>query len=62
MIGKFGNIYFNMDNVETYEFINNGKSIIINFVSGRSFMYDTADVPGLIEYLKSLQYGEIDIL
>lgn len=62
MIAKKGNIYFNLDNVETYEFINNGKSIIINFVSGRSFMYDYSDVPGLVEYLKSLQYGGIDIL
>lgn len=62
MIAKKGNIYFNIDNVETYEFINNGKSIIINFVSGRSFMYDVDDVPGLIEYLKNLQFGGIDIL
>lgn len=62
MIGKIGNIYFNMDNIETYEFINNGKSIIINFVSGRSFMYDIDDVPGLVEYLKNLKFGGIDIL
>lgn len=62
MIGKIGNIYFNMDNIETYEFINNGKSIIINLVSGRSFMYDVDDVPGLVEYLKNLKFGGIDIL
>lgn len=62
MIGKIGNIYFNMDNIETYEFINNGKSIIINLVSGRSFMYDVDDVPGLVEYLKNLKFEGIDIL
>lgn len=62
MIAKKGNVYFNTDNIETYEFINNGKSIIINLVSGRSFMYDVDDVPGLVEYLKNLQLGEIDIV
>lgn len=62
MIGKIGNIYFNMDNIETYEFINNGKSIIINLVSGRSFMYDVDDVPGLVEYLKNLKFEGIYIL
>ena len=56
MIVKKGNIYFNMDNIETYEFINNRKSIIINFVSGRSFLYDVDDVPGLIEYLENLDF------
>lgn len=56
MIVKKGHIYFNMDNVETYEFINNGKSIIINFVSGRSFLYDVDDVPGLVEYLENLDF------
>lgn len=62
MIGKKGNIYFNLDNVETYEFINDGKSIILNMISGRSFMYDVKDVPGIVNYLNSLECGGIDIL
>lgn len=62
MIGKCGNIYFNMDNIETYEFINNKKSIIINLVSGRSFMYDVDEVPGIVEYLEDIQFGGTDIL
>lgn len=62
MMGKKGNIYFNLDNVETYEFINDGKSIILNMVSGRSFMYDVKDVPGLVDCLNSFEYGGVDIL
>ena len=61
MMGKKGNIYFNLDNVETYEIINDGKSIILNMVSGRSFMYDVKDVPGIVNYLNSIEYGGADI-
>lgn len=62
MMGKKGNIYFNLDNIETYEIINDGKSIILNMVSGRAFMYDVNDVPGIVDYLNSLEYGGVDIL
>ena len=57
MIGKKGNIYFNLDNVETYEYTNDGKSIILNMVSGRSFMYDVKDVPNLIDYINTFELG-----
>ena len=63
MMAKYGNIYFNLDNVETYEIINDGKSIILNMVSGRTFMYDVKDVPGIVGYLDSFEYlGVEDIL
>ena len=51
-IARIGKQYFNLDNVESYEFVNNNKSVILHTVSGRAFLYDVADVPGLIKYLK----------
>ena len=61
MIEKKGNIYFNLDNVETYEYTNDGKSIILYLVSGRAFMYDVKDVPGIVNYLNSFEYGDGNI-
>lgn len=51
-IARIGKQYFNLDNIESYEFVNNNKSIILHTVSGRAFLYDVEDVPGLIKYLK----------
>ena len=65
MYTKIGNQYFNLDNIESYEFVNNNKSVIIYTVSGRTFLYDVADVPGLIRYLDDIvnnRFGGIDIL
>lgn len=65
MYTKIGNQYFNLDNVESYEFVNNNKSVIIHTVSGRTFLYDVADVPGLLRFLDDIvnnRFGGIDIL
>lgn len=65
MYTKIGNQYFNLDNVESYEFVNNNKSVIIHTVSGRAFLYDVEDVPGLISFLDDIvndRFGGIDIL
>lgn len=58
MYTKIGNQYFNLDNVESYEFVNNNKSVIIHTVSGRTFLYDVADVNELIKYLERI-FGSI---
>lgn len=55
---NIGNQYFNMDNIESYEFVNNNKSVIIHTVSGRMFLYDVADVNELIKYLERI-FGSI---
>lgn len=55
---KIGNQYFNMDNIESYEFVNNNKSVIIHTVSGRMFLYDVDDVNELIKYLERI-FGSI---
>lgn len=55
---NIGNQYFNMDNIESYEFVNNNKSVIIYTVSGRMFLYDVADVNELIKYLERI-FGSI---
>lgn len=55
---KIGNQIFNLDNVESYEFVNNNKSVIIHTVSGRMFLYDVEEVNNLIKYLENI-FGSI---
>jgi hypothetical protein len=56
MYTKIGNQFFNLDNIESYEFVNNNKSVIIHTVSGRMFLYDVADVNELMKYLDFGKY------
>lgn len=49
MFYKIGKEYFNSKHIESVELTNNDKSIILHTSSGRSFMYDIDDVPGLVD-------------
>lgn len=65
MYAKIGNQFFNLDNIESYEFVNNKKSVIIHTVSGRTFLYDVEDVPGLINFIDNIvndRFGGIGII
>lgn len=46
---KIGKEYFNDTHIESVELTNNDKSIILHTSSGRSFMYDVEEVPGLVD-------------
>ena len=48
MIFKIGKEYFYENHIESVELTNNDKSIIMHTSSGRSFMYDVDEVPGLV--------------
>lgn len=48
MFLKIGKEYFNYSHIESVELTNNDESIILHTSSGRSFMYDVDDVPGLV--------------
>ena len=48
MIFKIGKEYFHENHIESVELTNNDKSIILHTSSGRSFMYDVDEVPGLV--------------
>lgn len=49
MILKIGKEYFHENHIESVELTNNDKSIIMHTSSGRSFMYDVDEVPGLVD-------------
>lgn len=49
MLYKIGKEYFHSSHIESVELTNNDKSIILHTSSGRSFMYDVDDVPGLVD-------------
>lgn len=49
MLYKIGKEYFYSSHIESVELTNNDKSIILHTSSGRSFMYDVEDVPGLVD-------------
>lgn len=49
MLYKIGKEYFYSSHIESVELTNNDKSIILHTSSGRSFMYDVDDVPGLVD-------------
>lgn len=49
MLWKIGKEYFHTSHIESVELTNNDKSIILHTSSGRSFMYDVEDVPGLVD-------------
>lgn len=49
MLWKIGKEYFHTSHIESVELTNNDKSIILHTSSGRSFMYDVEEVPGLVE-------------
>lgn len=49
MFYKIGKEYFQGSHIESVELTNNDKSIILHTSSGRSFMYDVDDVPGLVD-------------
>ena len=49
MLYKIGKEYFDSSHIESVELTNNDKSIILHTSSGRSFMYDVDDVPGLVD-------------
>ena len=46
---KIGKEYFNNSHIESVELTNNDKSIILHTSSGRSFLYDVEEVPGLVD-------------
>lgn len=46
---KIGKEYFNISHIESVELTNNDKSIILHTSSGRSFLYDVDEVPGLVD-------------
>lgn len=46
---KIGKEYFNETHIESVELTNKDKSIILHTSSGRSFMYDVDEVPGLVD-------------
>ena len=49
MLWKIGKEYFHTSHIESVELTNNDKSIILHTSSGRSFMYDVEEVPGLVD-------------
>ena len=49
MLYKIGKEYFYSSHIESVELTNNDKSIILHTSSGRSFMYDVDEVPGLVD-------------
>ena len=49
MLYKIGKEYFHSSHIESVELTNNDKSIILHTSSGRSFMYDVEEVPGLVD-------------
>lgn len=64
MFLKIGKEYFNYSHIESVELTNNDKSIILHTSSGRSFMYDVDEVPGLVDLTvkKALFEGEKHII